>query len=87
MATLPNVRFGVIPFHAEYPVAPVHGFWIYDESTVFVENFTAELKITQPSEIQAYMHIFGRLATVAEYGRTARALITKALEELDVGSE
>ena len=82
LTTLTTIRFGVIPFHAQLPVFPLHGFFIYDQQAVHVENFTAALKLTQPAEIQAYAKIFGQLAAVAQYGAEARALITRALADL-----
>ncbi|HMH92038.1 MAG TPA: Scr1 family TA system antitoxin-like transcriptional regulator [Streptosporangiaceae bacterium] len=41
LSTMPTIRFGVIPFEAKLPLAPVHGFWLMDERVVIVENFTA----------------------------------------------
>lgn len=82
LSTLTTVRFGVIPFQARLPVIPLHGFHIYDDHAVHVENFTAALKLTQPSEIAAYEKLFGQLAGKAGYGSEARALITRALADL-----
>jgi transcriptional regulator with XRE-family HTH domain len=87
LSTLTTIRFGVIPFHVRLPVFPLHGFFVYDEQAVHVENFTAALKLTQPSEIAAYVRIFGRLAAVAAYGADARVLITRALTDLAAGME
>jgi transcriptional regulator with XRE-family HTH domain len=82
LSTLTTIKFGVIPFERELPVAPVHGFYVYDDRVVHVEHLTAELKLTQPSEIAAYVTFFDRLAEVACYGADARAVITRALAEL-----
>ncbi len=82
LSTMARVRFGVIPFEVTYPVAPAHGFWIYDERLVFVENLTAELKLTQPTEITAHLRLFERLAEVAWYGQRARDVVRRALEDL-----
>jgi transcriptional regulator with XRE-family HTH domain len=82
LSTMARVRCGVIPFEVAYPVAPVHGFWIYDERLVFVENLTAELKLTQPTEIAAHLRLFERLADVAWYGQRARGVVRRALEDL-----
>jgi transcriptional regulator with XRE-family HTH domain len=82
LSTLTTVRFGVIPFQAQLPVIPLHGFHIYDDRAVHVENFTAALKLTQPSEIAAYDKLFGQLAGAASYGSEARALITRALADV-----
>jgi transcriptional regulator with XRE-family HTH domain len=81
-STLKTIRFGVVPFEAQLPVAPVHGFWIYDERAVYVEHLTAELKLTQPTEIATYLALFGKLAGVARYDTAARAVITRALADL-----
>lgn len=82
LSTMSRLRFGVIPFEVRYPVAPVHGFWIYDEQLVFVENLTAELKLTQPSEVAAHLRLFERLAEVAWYGSRARDVVRRALDDL-----
>lgn len=82
LTTLQTIRLGVIPFDTQLPVAPVHGFWIYDDRTVYVEHFTGELKLTQPSEVAAYAAIFGKLAAIAAYGVDARAVISTVLADL-----
>jgi len=87
LSTLTTIRFGVIPFDVQYAVAPVHGFYIYDERMVRVENLTAVLKLTQPSEIAAYTKIFDQFTEVARYGAEARAIITQALAGLAASME
>lgn len=82
LSTLPLIHFGVIPFGVDYPIAPVHGFWIFDDRAVSVENFTASLTLTQPSEVEAYQKIFSQLAGAAVYGAEARAVITRVLSDL-----
>lgn len=82
LTTLTTIRFGVIPFERQLPVAPVHGFYIYDDRVVHVEHLTAELKLSQPSEIAIYLTFFDRLAEAARYGAEARLLITRALADL-----
>jgi transcriptional regulator with XRE-family HTH domain len=86
LSTLTTIRFGVIGFESQMPVAPVHGFYVYDERVVYVEHLTAELKLTQPSEIATYIRFFDRLAEAARYGAEARAIITRALADLMAGS-
>lgn len=86
LSTLTTIRFGVIPFERRLPVAPVHGFYVYDERVVQVEHLTAELKLTQPLEIATYLTFFNRLAGVASYGADARAVITRALADLVAGT-
>jgi transcriptional regulator with XRE-family HTH domain len=82
LSALRNVRLGIIPFETPYSVAPAHGFWLLDEDLVIVETFSAELNLAQPPEIALYSAIFDRLAAIASYGRDARAVITRVMEEL-----
>lgn len=63
-------------------VAPAHGFWLLDSDRVMVETFSAELSLAQPQEIGLYGSIFDSLAAVASYGRTARAIITRVIDDL-----
>jgi transcriptional regulator with XRE-family HTH domain len=82
LSALRTVRLGIIPFETPYSVAPAHGFWLLDEDLVIVETFSAELHLAQPPEIALYSAIFDRLAAIASYGRDARAVITRVMEEL-----
>ncbi len=82
LTLLPNVRLGIVGFETPYVVAPAHGFWLLDEDRVMVETFSAELNLAQPQEIELYSGIFGSLAAVATYGRAARAVITRVIDDL-----
>jgi transcriptional regulator with XRE-family HTH domain len=82
LSTMPTIRFGVIPFEATLPLAPVHGFWLMDDQIVVVENFTASQNLTQASEIASYVRIFEEFAKAARYDSEARAIITRALADL-----
>ncbi|WP_431920451.1 DUF5753 domain-containing protein [Nonomuraea jabiensis] len=81
-STMRTIRFGVIPADAVYPVAPIHGFHIFDDQQVIAETVAAALTITQASEIEAYLSAFDQLAHVAVYGRDARAVIERAVDDL-----
>ncbi|WP_053208200.1 helix-turn-helix domain-containing protein [Jiangella muralis] len=81
-STLSTVGLGVIPFAAPLPVVPVHGFWMFDSHLVRVETFTAELHITDTTELQSYAKIFAELARAAVYGSPARHLITRVVGDL-----
>jgi transcriptional regulator with XRE-family HTH domain len=81
-AALPNVRLGIIGFETAYVVAPAHGFWLLDNDRVMVETFSAELNLAQPQEIELYNSIFDQLAAVASYGRAARAIVTRVVDDL-----
>jgi transcriptional regulator with XRE-family HTH domain len=82
LSTMPTIRFGVIPFEAKLPLAPVHGFWLMDERVVIVENFTASQNLTQVSEVSSYVRIFDQLASAARYDSEARSVTTRALADL-----
>jgi hypothetical protein len=79
---LPNVRLGIIGFEAPYVVAPSHGFWILDTDRVMVETFSAELNLAQPQEVSLYGDIFDGLAEVSSYGRAARSLVNRVIDDL-----
>ena len=80
---LPNVETGIIAFDTAYPVAPAHGFWILDSDRVMVETFSAELNLAQPQEVSLYTGVFDSLAGIASYGRSARAIISRVIGDLD----
>jgi transcriptional regulator with XRE-family HTH domain len=82
LSALPNVRLGIIGFETQYATSPWHGFWLYDNDRVIVETFSAELNLAQPQEIELYAGIFEALAGVASYGRAARAIITRVIDDL-----
>jgi transcriptional regulator with XRE-family HTH domain len=82
LSALPNVRLGIIGFGTQYATSPWHGFWLYDNDRVIVETFSAELNLAQPQEIDLYAGIFDSLAAVAGYGRAARAIITRVVDDL-----
>lgn len=82
LSTLRNVKFGVISFGTRHVVAPWHGFWLLDVDQVMVETYSAELNLTQPQEIELYSNIFEQVAAVASYGASARAIVTKVMDDL-----
>ena len=81
MTTLPTIRVGIIPFSAPMSVGPIHGFYLYDNTLVLVELFTAVLNVSQTDEIGAYERVFGHLAEAAVYGAEARTLLTRKLDQ------
>lgn len=82
LSALPNVKFGIIGFGTTYAVAPTHGFWLLDDDRVMVETFSAELNLAQPQEIHLYRSIFESMATAAAYGRQAREIIKRVIDDL-----
>lgn len=81
MTTLQTIRLGIIPFGKPLSVGPLHGFYLYDDTMVVIELFTAVLNVTQPEEIAAYQRTFTHLADSAVYGSEARAVLTNVLNE------
>lgn len=79
---LPNVRLGIIGFETQYATSPWHGFWMYDNDRVLIETLSAELDLRQPQEIELYTGAFEQLAAVASYGRSARAIINRVMDDL-----
>lgn len=81
-STLPSVQLGVIPFSA-MPAGriPLHGFWIHDDRWILVETFAAELRLSQPDEIDLYAQVFDQMAAAAVYGNEARQLISRIAHE------
>jgi transcriptional regulator with XRE-family HTH domain len=82
LSAMRNVELGIIGFEAQCIVSPRHSFWIYDDDLVTVETYSAELNLAQPQEIELYGRVFEQLATVASYGRAARAVILRAIDDL-----
>jgi transcriptional regulator with XRE-family HTH domain len=80
---LPQVSFGIIPTATrERAMWPQETFTAHDDTLVSVELATAEVNITQPSEIALYVKAFEQLRSMAVYGAEARALIVKAIDAL-----
>jgi hypothetical protein len=80
--SLPTVSLGIIPMMTQRLAVASAGFWIFDDSLVALETPTASIEVTRPREIELYATMFERLQAAALYGPPARALITKALQEL-----
>jgi transcriptional regulator with XRE-family HTH domain len=81
-SALPNVRLGIIGFETRYATSPWHGFWLYDNDRVLVETYSASMNLAQPQEIALYRGVFDEMAAVASYGRAARAIITRVIDDL-----
>jgi transcriptional regulator with XRE-family HTH domain len=79
---LTNVSIGIIPATAGLGAHTQTAFWIFDDDLVKVETLTAALDITRPDEIEIYVTVFDQMRQAAKYGRSARALILKARDEL-----
>jgi transcriptional regulator with XRE-family HTH domain len=81
--SIPTVSLGIIPMMTERGAVPSAGFWIFGDSLVALEIPTASIEVTRPQEIELYARMFEHLKGAAVYGAAARALIIRALGELN----
>jgi hypothetical protein len=82
LMSLPNVSLGIIPMMTERNAVGSTGFWIFDDALVALETPTASIEVNRPQECQLYARMFEELKAPAVYGRAARGLITRTLNEL-----
>lgn len=80
--SLPNVWLGIVPMMTERVAVGSAGFWIFDDTLAALETPTASIEVTRPQEIALYARMFEALKAPAVYGRAARALITRTIDEL-----
>ncbi|MEV5501646.1 helix-turn-helix transcriptional regulator [Nonomuraea fuscirosea] len=80
--SLPSVSLGIIPQSAERRMWPVETFNIFDDTLVQVELLTAEINVSQPSEIAQYVRGFSHMSELAVYGTAARQLIAAAIADV-----
>ncbi|WP_084960220.1 helix-turn-helix domain-containing protein [Thermoactinospora rubra] len=84
VSALPTISLGIIPLGADRStIWPVEGFFMFDDAEVTVELVSGHLTITRPHEIAMYAQVFTELASLAVYGKAARALITRAIQAVD----
>jgi transcriptional regulator with XRE-family HTH domain len=81
VTALPNVEFGVIPFEAPLPSAPLNGFWMYDDDHVAVPTRTRDLLLRDPDDVAFYARTFEELCEVAAFGEDARSVIVRVLND------
>lgn len=85
--SLPNVSVGIIPMMKERAAVASAGFWIFDNGLVALETPTASIEVTRPQEIELYGRMFERLQASAVYGKPARAIVGRVIDELISGFE
>ncbi|MFE2041302.1 helix-turn-helix domain-containing protein [Streptomyces sp. NPDC059477] len=83
VGALPQVSFGIIPSATRERVLwPQETFSVWDGTLAAVELVSAEVNITQPSEIALYLKAFEQLRSMAVYGAESRSLIVRAIDAL-----
>ncbi|PRY00837.1 helix-turn-helix domain-containing protein [Allonocardiopsis opalescens] len=78
LAGLDTVELGIIPFSSRLRLPPSHGFWIYDERLVIVENLNAELWLDDSVDVALFIRAWDRFQESAVYGHHAHRLIAGA---------
>lgn len=76
-----NVELGVIPTSARLPLAPLHGFVMFDDA-VTVETWAEEQTWQTSADAERFGRIFDRLHEVARHGDDAYAMLRAALAAL-----
>jgi hypothetical protein len=76
-----NVELGVIPTGARLPLAPLHGFVMFDDA-ITVETWAEEQTLQTAAEAERFGRIFDRLHELARYGEDARGIIQATLAQL-----
>ena len=83
LATLANVKLGVVPWSAEVGSAPRGNmFCLFDESFVLIETMTAELTLREGADIAFYLRAFATLSELAEYGDGASVVLDRIASDL-----
>ncbi|MEU3627504.1 hypothetical protein BS329_41190 [Amycolatopsis coloradensis] len=79
---LRTVDLRILPFETTTPIAPLHGFRIFDTDFVVVETFTGEHLLMDPDEVGLYEQMFRRLHDGAIGGEKAARLIQSVSHRL-----
>jgi transcriptional regulator with XRE-family HTH domain len=74
-----NVSIAVISRETYWPLNVDHGFWIFDSQSCYAETIFAELLLTQQSEVETAIRIFGGLHDLALQGHDARRILHSLL--------
>lgn len=80
-----RISLGIIPAMGHRHTWLSVGFWIFDRHAVHIDMPSAELTITQRSEIAVFEKKFLRHQQSAVYGHEARRLISKAVADFSSG--
>jgi transcriptional regulator with XRE-family HTH domain len=84
LATLENVKLGIVPFAQEAPTLFMHSFVLYEregETLVTIETFVDELDVQDASKIQAYRDVLERLRAGALWDDDAIAFLDTIIAE------
>jgi transcriptional regulator with XRE-family HTH domain len=82
VASLDNVRIGILPLLAEPPRVAPNGFALYDDDRVVIETYTSEIALTDERDLDAYGRLFDDLSSAAVFGDDAGALLSVISQDL-----
>lgn len=72
LSTLSCVDVSVVPSITVLPVAPLHGFTIFDGELVQIELETGAVSISAEADVRYYQQLYDRLDAASEHGAAAR---------------
>jgi transcriptional regulator with XRE-family HTH domain len=75
LSTLPTVKVGILAADRRLPLAPIHGFSIFDDHLVQIELESGAVDITSPSDVQYYRQIYDVLDAACLHGDAAREVV------------
>ncbi|MGH8903006.1 MAG: helix-turn-helix domain-containing protein [Egibacteraceae bacterium] len=81
IATLRNVRIGIIPWTARVREVPLHTFDILDEDQVSLGLETGEVRLKDPHDVAAYLALFATLEESAVFDDEARAVLARVADD------
>lgn len=73
-ATLPNHQLCIVPLRAVLPIAPISGFFMYDQDLVVIESLTGDTQVTDPVLIKRYATWLAQLQEISVTGSEAAEL-------------
>jgi hypothetical protein len=84
LASLSNVRLGIIPQDIEAPDAFLHPFVVFEsaEPVVSVETYTVKLMVREPSDIAVFMTVLERFRPVCVWDQEAVGLVSRLAQGL-----
>jgi hypothetical protein len=86
VAGLAHVELGVVPFTTPFPIYPLTGFTLYDDS-VLIESITAQQRIEAADELALYEQFFHQLRGAAATGQDAIELIRRIAAKLQPSAQ
>ncbi|AUY50670.1 helix-turn-helix transcriptional regulator [Streptomyces sp. CB01881] len=81
VSRLPHVDIRIVPLAAPQVDVPAHSFAIRDDRMVTVETVHAEVMVTDPRDVEMYVHKFDRFAAAALSGDEMRRMVEGVRDE------